>query len=63
MSGKRLPRALRLATPAQLWTLNRAGRIVLLGDDEPDVELKARVSSAQADGGIKASMRRAAEKA
>lgn len=62
MSGKRLPRALRLATPAQLWTLNRAGRIVLLGDDEPD-ELKARVSSAQADRGIKASMRRAAEKA
>jgi hypothetical protein len=56
MPGKKLPSQHRLATSAQLWVLNRAGRLKLVQDDELDP-----IRSAEADGAIKRSMGAASE--
>jgi hypothetical protein len=56
MASRNVTRSVRLATPAQLWVLNRAGRLLILADDASESE---PINNADANAAIQSSMARA----
>ena len=56
MTGRNVTRSFRLATPAQLWVLNRAGRLLIIADDIAELE---PIDNASANAAIQRSMARA----